>query len=79
MREPCKGWKLTAATSATDPAPEDAFEYDEDCPFCNGSGRVPGCFEDFCSGADCDPEDADFCCMPQPCHCKIAHKESHDP
>jgi hypothetical protein len=39
----------------------------EECPNCGGLGIVPGCFEDFCSGADCDPEDAEWCCAPMEC------------
>lgn len=43
------------------------FPDDDDCPNCGGLGIVPGCFEDCCSGADCDPEDAEMCCCPQTC------------
>lgn len=38
-----------------------------ECWKCSGVGRLPGCFEDCCSGADCDPEDADLCCAPSRC------------
>lgn len=38
-----------------------------ECWQCNGEGMLPGCFEDTCCGADCDPEDAAFCCAPSKC------------
>ena len=38
-----------------------------ECPNCGGSGIVAGCFEDTCCGADCDPEDAEYCCSPSRC------------
>jgi hypothetical protein len=38
-----------------------------DCWQCGGVGMTAGCFEDCCSGADCDPEDADLCCWPNTC------------
>ena len=40
---------------------------DGECPNCGGLGIVAGCFEDSCSGADCDPEDAEYCCAPSLC------------
>lgn len=38
-----------------------------DCWQCGGVGMLAGCFEDCCSGADCDPEDAECCCCPSRC------------
>lgn len=38
-----------------------------ECWQCGGIGTVPGCFEDVCCGADCDPEDPEFCCAPSTC------------
>lgn len=38
-----------------------------ECWQCAGVGQLPGCFEDCCSGADCDPEDAESCCAPSRC------------
>lgn len=38
-----------------------------ECWQCGGVGTTPGCFEDFCSGADCDPDDAELCCSPSRC------------
>lgn len=38
-----------------------------ECWQCGGIGDVPGCFEDTCCGADCDPEDAEYCCSPSRC------------
>lgn len=38
-----------------------------DCWQCGGIGDVAGCFEDCCSGADCDPDDAESCCAPRRC------------
>ena len=38
-----------------------------ECWQCCGIGRMPGCFEDCCSGADCDPDDAYLCCSPRRC------------
>lgn len=38
-----------------------------ECWNCGGTGRLAGCFEDCCSGADCDPEDAETCCSPSRC------------
>ena len=46
-----------------DPSLDDGDE----CPNCGGLGIVAGCFEDCCSGADCDPDDAESCCMPSRC------------
>lgn len=40
---------------------------DDECPNCGGLDIVPGCFEDVCSGTDCDPEDAEYCCAPMRC------------
>jgi len=40
---------------------------DDECPNCGGLGFVAGCFEDTCCGADCDPEDAEWCCAPMRC------------
>ena len=37
------------------------------CWQCEGAGRVPDCFEDCCSGMDCDPDDPDLCCNPKRC------------
>lgn len=44
-------------------------EYDDwvECWQCSGDGRTAGCFEDCCSGADCDPDDTDLCCSPRLC------------
>lgn len=44
-------------------------EFDEwiKCWQCGGIGMTPGCFEDFCSGSDCDPDDAELCCNPHTC------------
>jgi len=36
-----------------------------ECWKCGGVGMLAGCFEDCCSGADCDPEDA--ACAPMCC------------
>ena len=41
-------------------------EYD-DCWNCGGEGWLAGCFEDCCTGADCDPEDPLYCCAPSRC------------
>ena len=38
-----------------------------ECWQCFGHGKVGGCFEDTCTGANCDPEDPDFCCWPRKC------------
>ncbi len=38
-----------------------------ECWQCGGVGLLAGCFEDCCSGADCDPEDAELCCSPSNC------------
>ncbi len=38
-----------------------------ECWECGGTGKIAACFEDDCSGADCDPEDPEFCCAPQRC------------
>lgn len=38
-----------------------------ECWQCFGNGTLAGCFEDTCCGADCDPEDPDFCCAPSRC------------
>jgi hypothetical protein len=40
-----------------------------ECWKCGGIGLLAGCFEDCCSGADCNPEDAENCCCPS--HCDI--------
>jgi len=37
------------------------------CWQCCGIGIMPGCFEDCCSGVDCNPEDAELCCCPNIC------------
>ena len=44
-------------------------EYDDwvECWQCQGDKMTPGCFEDCCSGADCDPDDVDLCCSPRRC------------
>ena len=53
----------------SNPQPAEDFEYDDtvECWQCYGVGMVAGCFEDCCSGADCDPEDAEYCCAPSRC------------
>lgn len=38
-----------------------------ECGWCGGCGLLAGCFESSCSGADCDPEDAELCCSPSTC------------
>lgn len=38
-----------------------------ECWQCGGAGLIAGCFEDCCSGADCDPDDPEFCCAPSRC------------
>lgn len=38
-----------------------------ECWQCGGLGVLAGCFEDCCSGADCNPEDAESCCSPTRC------------
>lgn len=38
-----------------------------ECWSCGGVGLLAGCFEDCCSDADCDPEDAELCCDPRDC------------
>lgn len=38
-----------------------------ECPNCGGTGLTAGCFEDCCSGADCDPDDPENCCAPNRC------------
>lgn len=38
-----------------------------ECWQCSGTGLLAGCFEDTCSGADCDPEDPEYCCNPHLC------------
>jgi len=38
-----------------------------ECWQCGGIGKLAGCFEDCCSGADCDPDDAEYCCSPSRC------------
>lgn len=38
-----------------------------ECWQCSGVGQLAGCFEDCCSGADCDPDDAENCCAPSRC------------
>lgn len=55
-----------------------------DCWQCGGCGSLPGCFEDCCSGADCDPEDPEYCCAPSRCDVCGGHggwhgKEDEDP
>ena len=40
---------------------------DDECGNCGGLGIVPGCFECTCCGADCDPDEAEWCCNPQRC------------
>jgi hypothetical protein len=42
-----------------------------DCWQCGGVGMTAGCFEDCCSGADCDPDDAEYCCAPN--RCDVCH------
>lgn len=38
-----------------------------ECWQCYGIGKLAGCFEDTCCGADCDPDDAEWCCAPSKC------------
>lgn len=38
-----------------------------ECWQCGGTGLTAGCFEDCCSGTDCDPDDAETCCSPSRC------------
>jgi hypothetical protein len=38
-----------------------------ECDYCGGTGLQAGCFEDTCCGADCDPEDPEYCCAPSRC------------
>lgn len=51
----------------------DFIDYDDDgneiyeCWQCFGVGQLAGCFEDTCSGADCDPDAAEWCCAPTTC------------
>lgn len=42
-------------------------KYRVECWQCSGIGKVAGCFEDTCCGADCDPDDAEYCCAPSRC------------
>jgi hypothetical protein len=50
------------------PGIDDHFEEPTaECWQCGGVGKTPGCFEDCCSGADCDPDDAEYCCAPNRC------------
>lgn len=37
------------------------------CWQCGETGLLAGCFEDCCSGADCDPDDPENCCSPSRC------------
>lgn len=46
--------------------PHDDWDVTE-CWQCSGTGLLAGCFEDCCSGADCDPEDPENCCSPSRC------------
>jgi hypothetical protein len=48
---------------SAEPSPKITVE----CWQCGGCGLLAGCFEDCCSGADCDPEDAEYCCCPSTC------------
>jgi hypothetical protein len=53
-------------------SPDDELADDDLGPFvecwqCGGVGLLAGCFEDCCSGADCDPDDAENCCCPRRC------------
>jgi hypothetical protein len=52
--------------SDTYQGPDDHLPWTE-CWQCNGTGLLAGCFEDTCSGADCDPEDPELCCSPSRC------------
>lgn len=45
---------------------EDHSEHVE-CWQCSGIGLLAGCFEDCCSGDDCDPDDPELCCCPSKC------------
>ena len=47
-------------------APDDYDDWVE-CWQCGGNGMLAGCFEDTCCGADCDPEDPDYCCASSRC------------
>lgn len=38
-----------------------------ECWQCSGIGLLAGCFEDCCSGGDCDPDDPENCCSPSRC------------
>lgn len=38
-----------------------------ECWQCGGFGLLAGCFEDCCSGADCDQDDPETCCNPSKC------------
>lgn len=49
----------------TEPAWGD--EVTVECWQCGGTGLLAGCFEDCCSGADCDPDDSENCCAPTRC------------
>lgn len=53
--------------------PDDSYDDGPwiECWQCYGFGVTPGCFEDCCSGADCDPDDPEFCCAPN--RCDVCH------
>lgn len=63
-------WKLRSPDDEADmlnpQMPPEEDETDE-CWNCGGMGQIAGCFEDCCSGADCDPEDPEYCCAPSRC------------
>ncbi len=47
--------------------PRETGAEEVECWQCGGVGKLAGCFEDCCSGADSDPEDAEYCCAPTRC------------
>lgn len=57
---------MPGSISDTYQGPNDFAPWTE-CWNCGGIGLTAGCFEDCCSGADCDPEDAELCCAPSKC------------
>ncbi len=54
------------------------WEFDRsECWQCQGLGILAGCFEDTCCGADCDPEEPEYCCAPQ--RCDVCHGKGYLP